>query len=161
MWDNGSLVCGTRIVHMWHMTHSYHMWDMTRSYVTWLIHMQQGAISHRPAKTKPLLSGLCSQNQPSHTTSRPTQVLQCTYIFPTYILPQYIYMTHVCILPSPGMGWLRLVGSLKLQVSFAEYSLFYRALLQKRPINLRSLLIKATPYMHSNPIVTHHLKAHT
>jgi len=31
-------------------------------------------------------------------------------------------------------GWLRLVGSLKLWVSFAEYSLFYRALLQKRPI---------------------------
>ena len=34
----------------------------------------------------------------------------------------------------PGMGWLRLVGSIKLQVSFAEYSLFYRAFLQKRPI---------------------------
>jgi len=44
------------------------------------------------------------------------------------------------------MGWLRLVGSFKLQVSFAEYSLFYRALLQKRPIILRSLLIVATPY---------------
>jgi len=44
------------------------------------------------------------------------------------------------------MGWLRLVGSLKLQVSFAEYSLFYRALLQTRPIILRSLLIVATPY---------------
>jgi len=33
-----------------------------------------------------------------------------------------------------------LVGSLKLYVSFAEYHLFYRALLQKRPIILRSLL---------------------
>ena len=33
---------------------------------------------------------------------------------------------------------------LKLQVSFAEYSLFYRALLQKRPIILRSLLTEAT-----------------
>ena len=33
-----------------------------------------------------------------------------------------------------AMGWLRLVGSIKLQVSFAEYSLLYRALLQKRPI---------------------------
>ena len=42
--------------------------------------------------------------------------------------------------------WLRLVGSLKLHVSFAEYSLFYRALLQKRLIILRSLLILATPY---------------
>jgi len=43
------------------------------------------------------------------------------------------------------MGWLRLVGSLKLKVSFAECLLFYRALLQKRPIVLRSLQIVATP----------------
>jgi len=33
-----------------------------------------------------------------------------------------------------AMGWLRLVGSIKLQVSFAEYCLLHRALLQKRPI---------------------------
>ena len=76
------------------------------------------------------------------------------------------------------MGWLRLVGSLKITGLFckralykrlysakvtynfkeptnrshpitespAEYSLFYTALLQKRPIILRSLLIVATPY---------------
>jgi len=44
------------------------------------------------------------------------------------------------------MGWLQLVGSFKLYVSFAEYILFYRALLQQRPTNLRSLLIVATPY---------------
>ena len=31
-------------------------------------------------------------------------------------------------------------------VSFAEYPLFYRALLHKRPVILRSLLIVATPY---------------
>ena len=36
---------------------------------------------------------------------------------------------------------------LKLYVSFAEYRLFYRALLQKRLIILRSLLTKATPYL--------------
>ena len=41
------------------------------------------------------------------------------------------------------MGWLWLVGSLKIQVSFAEYNLFYRALLQNRPIFLGSLLIVA------------------
>jgi len=34
-----------------------------------------------------------------------------------------------CLLAT--MGWLRSVGSLRLQVCFAEYSLFYRALLQK------------------------------
>jgi len=46
------------------------------------------------------------------------------------------------------MGWLRLVGSLKLHVSFAEYSLFYSSLLQKRPVILRSLLVKATQYVY-------------
>ena len=44
-----------------------------------------------------------------------------------------------------GMGWLRFAGSFKLQDSFTEYRLFHRALLQKRPIILRSLLIVATP----------------
>ena len=56
-----------------------------------------------------------------------------------------------------NMGWLRLVGSLKLQVSFAEYSLFYRALLQERPIILRSLLIEATPYCHLHMRAYHEL----
>jgi len=42
------------------------------------------------------------------------------------------------------MGWLRSVGSLKLSVSFAEYRLFYKALLQKRRIILRSLRIVVT-----------------
>ena len=44
------------------------------------------------------------------------------------------------------MGLLRLVSSFKIWVSFAEYRLLYRALLQKRPAILRSLLILATPY---------------
>jgi len=59
--------------------------------------------------------------------------------------------TIICVLETwlSNMGWLRLVGSLKLHVSFAEYRLFYRALLQKRPIILRSLLIEDTPYQHS------------
>ena len=47
------------------------------------------------------------------------------------------------------MGWLQLVGSMKLQVSFAAYRLFYRALLQKRPIISSILLTKATPYSFS------------
>jgi len=55
----------------------------------------------------------------------------------------------VCLRPwlhaiSP-IGWLRLVGSIKLQVSFAEYGLFYRAPLQKRPVILSILLTEATP----------------
>ena len=44
------------------------------------------------------------------------------------------------------MGWLRSVGSIKFYVSFAEYSLFYRALLQKRNMISSILLTEATPY---------------
>jgi len=50
------------------------------------------------------------------------------------------------------MGWLQLVGSFKLSVSFAEYRVFYRAILQKRPVILRSLLIVATPYHECLPM---------
>jgi len=50
------------------------------------------------------------------------------------------------------MGWLRSVGSLELHISFAECCLFYRALLQKRLVILRSLLIEATPY--ETPLLT-------
>jgi len=39
-----------------------------------------------------------------------------------------------------GMGWLRSVGSIKLYVSFAESRLFYRSLLQKRPMIVSSAL---------------------
>jgi len=52
----------------------------------------------------------------------------------------HIWMSHVT-----HVRRLRLVGSLKLDVSLAEHSPFYKALLQKRPIILRSLLIVATP----------------
>ena len=51
---------------------------------------------------------------------------------------------HFQVSISP-MGCLRLVGSFKLYVSFAEYSLFYRALLQKRHTIFRNVLIVATP----------------
>jgi len=44
------------------------------------------------------------------------------------------------------MGWLRWVGSLKLQVSFAKEPYKRDNILQKRLTNLRSLLIAATPY---------------
>ena len=44
------------------------------------------------------------------------------------------------------MGWLRLVGSLKLQVSFAKEPCKRDYILQKRPMILRSVLMVATPY---------------
>ena len=44
------------------------------------------------------------------------------------------------------MMWLRLIGSLKLQVSFAKQPYERDNILQKRPVILRSLLIVAAPY---------------
>jgi len=48
--------------------------------------------------------------------------------------------------PPLTMGWLRLVGTLKLQVYFAKESYKRNDILQKRPIIFRSLLSVATPY---------------
>jgi len=45
------------------------------------------------------------------------------------------------------MGWLRLVGSLKLQVSFAKEPYKRVYILQRRLLISRSLLIVATPYV--------------
>ena len=44
------------------------------------------------------------------------------------------------------MGWLRLVGSLELKVSFPKEPYKRDYILQKRPVILRSLLIVVTPY---------------
>jgi len=52
------------------------------------------------------------------------------------------------------MGWLRSVGSIKLQVFFPEERLFYRALLQKKPIDLSILLTVATPRLDTMQQVT-------
>jgi len=48
-----------------------------------------------------------------------------------------------------GMGWLRLVGFLKLWVSFVKEPYKTDDILQKRPIISRSLLIVATPYVYA------------
>jgi len=45
-----------------------------------------------------------------------------------------------------SMGWLQLVGSLKIQVSFAKEPYKKNCILPKRPIILRSLLIVANTY---------------
>jgi len=48
------------------------------------------------------------------------------------------------------MGWLQLVGSIKLKVSFAKEPYKRDYILQKRPITLSILLSVATPYIKIN-----------
>jgi len=57
----------------------------------------------------------------------------------------YIYILFVDTWHKRLMGWLRFVGSLKRQVSFAKEPYKRGYILQKRLIILRSLLIVATP----------------
>jgi len=57
------------------------------------------------------------------------------------------------------MGWLRLVGSIKVQVCFAKEPYKRDYVLQKRPIILSILLTVATPYRaaesHNNILPSH------
>ena len=71
-------------------------------------------------------------------------ILICTLRFMyTWIKVSFNLKCDYRVACGAGMEWLRLGGSLQLQVSFAEYNLLYRALLQKRPEFLGS---------HSHPI---------
>jgi len=56
------------------------------------------------------------------------------------------------------LGWLRLVGSLKLYVSFAKEPYKRDDILQKRPMILRSLLIVSTPSLFLSP--SHTINTH-
>jgi len=102
---------------------------------------------------------VCVWNQTALTIAFGTYVFVCVSIFVCVCVYMRMYIckcVRVCVcenqtvltiaLGGATMGWLRLVCSLILQVSFPEYSLFYRALWHNRPIHLRSLLIKAIPY---------------
>jgi len=64
--------------------------------------------------------------------------------------PKSEILNHVGLLKiSSTMGWPRLIGSLKLYVSFVKELYKRDDILQKRPIILRSLLLVAKPYIRS------------
>jgi len=81
----------------------------------------------------------------------------CTRCFELGLLCSY------CLAQSASltMGWLQLIGSLKLYVTFAKEPYKRDYILQKRPIILRSLPIEATPYVlrkTSCPYLVSHTK---
>jgi len=57
--------------------------------------------------------------------------------------------------PRPSTSYISLRSVIKLYVSFAEYRLLYRALLQKRLILLSILRTEATPHQHPRPSTSH------
>ena len=62
------------------------------------------------------------------------------------ILLRHLVLARLLRDATMNMGWLRLVGSFKLQVSFAKEPYKRDDILQERPMIVRSLLIVATPY---------------
>ena len=54
-------------------------------------------------------------------------------------------LLHMWVCDTCDMGWLQLVGSIKLQVSFAKEPYKRDDILQKRPMILSILLTVATP----------------
>jgi len=84
------------------------------------------------------------------------RISMCEYIYKQICIHVCIYRTaspdiafpviHMCIQWFTPIGWLQLVGSLKIEVSFAKEPNKRDYILQKRPIILRSLLTVATPY---------------
>jgi len=89
---------------------------------------------HVYADEKRMLQGIMSHVGRSSVTRMNTSC----HVHKWVTAPAHMWMT---------MGWLWVVGSLKLSVSFAKEPYKKDDILQKRPIILRSLLIVATPYM--------------
>jgi len=84
--------------------------------------------------------GICGP-APSRMGCRVWAIILLNYTCVTHLSICVAWHTHIIA----HMGWLRFVGSLKFQVSFAKESYKRDDILQKRPIILRSLLIAATP----------------
>ena len=129
-----SFMCVTWLIHVCDLTNSC-VWHESFMYVTWIIHVCDVTHSCMWHDSFIYVTGLIHIRETGVWRAPPLPLRLRDLTFKT------MAMTHLC-----HMGWLWLVGSLKLYISFAEYRLFYRALLQKRPVILRSLLVEATPY---------------
>jgi len=105
----------------------------------------QGIVNHWDRCHRPFL-----KTKRKHNTFKKAQYIQHSrYALDTRNHWIWQFWCMKPIRSQSTMGWLRLVGFLKLQVSFEEYSVFCMVLSEKRPIILRSLLIVATPYLKS------------
>ena len=76
----------------------------------------------------------------------------CTIWFEGGLLCSYASLCSYCLAQSPSltMGWLQLIGSLKLYLTFAKEPYKRDYILQKKRVILRSLPIEATPYVLRN-----------
>jgi len=127
-----------RMSHVTHMSgscHTYVIYVCYESRHTWLIQVcvchDLNESWHTYIRSVPAQSDL-ERGPPDSLHTKNTYIHTHTYIHANM---------HACnIHADMHMGWLRLVGSLKLQVSFAKEPSKRDYILQKRPIVFRSLL---------------------
>ena len=147
--------------HVTHMNESCHTyeWVMSHIWMSHVTHMNESCytyewvMSHLWVHLANAVESRCNTLQhPATLCNTQTRGISCVCDM-TLCDTSHIRMSHVtyinesCHTYEWDMGWLQLVGSLKSYVSFAEYSLFYSALLQKSPIILRSLLFYADAFV--------------
>ena len=114
----------------------------------WEIHLQSCALD---AQSKPICKEALQKSEHCNTiqltaTHCNTRQHIAAHLQHTLSVAQSLFSKVSSLLNAVyGVGCLSLVASLKSYVSAADYRLFCRALLQKRPMFLGSLLIIASP----------------
>jgi len=157
---NASFICvtwfvhnATRLINMWGMTQWY-AWHDSFIRVTWLIHTRDMTHSYAWRDSFIRVTWLIQMCDMTHSYVWHEPFLPVTCLIHICDIT-YWCLRHeslMCVTRISDIWWLRLVGSLKLQVSFAKEPYKKDATLQKRPIILRSLLIVATPYVWHDPL---------
>ena len=117
-----SFMCAARLMHMCDMAHSY-VWHDSFICVPWLIHMcamTHSYVCHDSFICVPWLIHMCAlQNPHAERMQVGQETLRETSTARTYWCNTAPYILTFCTQrDTPRMGWLRLVGPTKVQVSF-------------------------------------------
>jgi len=133
------------------MSHDVAIANGTASHVTWRRHRQWHCESCDmwTSRSSGIGDGDAFPNDVSHTAmshtwliaSHMNEFVSCVDESPLKRAMQL----HTRCSSGTGMGWLRLVGSIQLYVSFAKEPYNRDNILQKRPITLSMLVTKGSP----------------